>query len=327
MKFVLLKQFMLLCLLLIITGCANEEIQLPIKTITSEPIIPANYLIGPSDKLEVLYYMEFGLSSTDYIIDIEDVLLVDFYYYPKISRSVTVRPDGFITLPKVGDIKAVGEEPAKLAKKISKLFSAHLAKPTVTVTLTEFNAKIKELKKTIYTTGGGQAKQIVVRPDGRISLPYLKEDSMAAGKTTVELGRELSSQYGEHIRNISITVSLMKAESFQVCIMGDVKTTGYYPLFGPTTLLQLIARAGGFTKEANIRQVVVISRGKGGKPEAAVADVEGMLKRGEPEPMIQQYDVIYVPRTSLADAAFTADAIWKFIPVRFSSNIYSPLSD
>ena len=194
-----------------IAGCANKTIHLPPPDIiSSTPIIPSNYLIGPSDELEILYFSDPNYTSSDYLIDTEDELRIDFYYYPNISKTVTVRPDGFITIPKIGDIKAAGEKPRNLSKKISKLFTPYLVRPAVTVDITEFNTKIEKLKNAIETAGRGQSKRIVVKPDGRISLPYLKNDVMAAGKTTVELSRELGKKYRKKIKNINITASLLK---------------------------------------------------------------------------------------------------------------------
>ena len=307
-------------LLIIITGCSNRnfEIQDQFRDVKHNPVIPLNYIIGPSDELEVFYYIDPEFSTTTYLIDTEDTLRIDFYYYPEISRTVKVRPDGFITLPKVGDIKAAGEFPHELSKKISELFSEYLSRPIVTVELIEFNAKIANLKEAIKTTSLGQAKRVVVRPDGRISLPYLKKDVKAAGRTTLELGSVLEDAYRKHIKNISITVALLNAQSYQACIIGDVRENGYYSLYGSTTLLQLISRAGGFTKKANMEQVVIIRLGKENTPKRLVIDVEKILNQGRPDPVIHQYDVVYIPSTWLGDAALTAESLFKLIPIRFS---------
>ena len=58
-----------------------------------------------------MYYIDSGSESADYLIDTEDKLLVEFDYYPKLNKEVKVRPDGFITLPRVGDVRAAGLRP------------------------------------------------------------------------------------------------------------------------------------------------------------------------------------------------------------------------
>lgn len=309
------------------SGCAKEKEKIHAPTAVDfkeesikERIIPASYMVGPSDELEVLYYMDPEYSMGDYIIDAEDKLRVDFYYYPELSKSVQVRPDGFITLPRVGDIKAAGEVPSVLAKKISETFSEYLSQPVVTVELTEFNAKINKLKAAVSSVNRGQAKYAVVRPDGKISLPYLKEPIFAAGSTTIELGKKIENAYRSYIKNISITISLLKANSYRACVIGEVVKSDCYSLSGNTSFLDILARAGGVTTKANTQQIVIISRGDKGRPVSSVIDLQNIIKKQEYYPMVQQYDVIYVPRTWLSETALTAHEIWKIIPLSVSAS-------
>jgi polysaccharide export outer membrane protein len=53
---------------------------------------------------------------------------------PEVSRTVTIRPDGFITLPLVDDVKAAGLTPPELKDSLTKLFATRLSEPEVTVT-------------------------------------------------------------------------------------------------------------------------------------------------------------------------------------------------
>src|SRR5689334_3822720 len=57
--------------------------------------------------------------SDDYVIGTEDVLAVNIWKEPEISRTVPVRPDGKITIPLVGDIQASGLTPKKLQDNIA----------------------------------------------------------------------------------------------------------------------------------------------------------------------------------------------------------------
>ncbi len=105
--------------------------------------------------------------------------------------------------------------------------------------------------------------------------------------------------------------------------MGQVKDSNYYELLGPTTLTQLIATAGGFTKHANTHQVVHIMRSKSGQPEATVIDMDDIIGKGDitVDPYLNQYDVVFVPRTKLSQAALAGDAIWRIIPVGFTGAV------
>lgn len=309
--------------MILLVSCGEPRITITKGAVQSEdssPLIPTTYLIGQGDELEILYHIDPGFSVAEYIIETEDTLRIDFYYYPVITRTVRVRPDGFITLPRVGEVKAAGLKPKLLADKISEIFRPYLSRPSVTVEVINFNAKVEELKKAITTQARGQSRLVVVRPDGKISLPYI-QDIAASGLSAFELSQELETHYRKFINNISITAAVLRARSNQTYIMGQVNRPNFYELRGPITLTQLISRAGGFTGEANTHQVVVISRNKSGQPEAKVVDMDDIIGKGNmgADPIINQYDVVYVPRTKLAQAALVGASLWRLIPLRFSA--------
>src|SRR4051794_17561065 len=64
--------------------------------------------------------------QSDYRIGIEDVLGLVFWREPDMSGDVTVRPDGNVTLPLVGAVKAVGLTPEELKTEIEKAAQKYL---------------------------------------------------------------------------------------------------------------------------------------------------------------------------------------------------------
>jgi polysaccharide export outer membrane protein len=76
-------------------------------------------------------------SGTDYVIGPDDVLAVNVWKEPDLSRSVLVRPDGKITLPLLKDIEASGSTPDQLQARIEKGLSEFISKPSVTVIVQE----------------------------------------------------------------------------------------------------------------------------------------------------------------------------------------------
>ena len=80
--------------------------------------------------------------SDDYVIGTEDVLAVNIWKEPEISRTVPVRPDWKITIPLVGDIQASGLTPKKLQDNIALGLRSYVASPEVTVIVQE----VKSLK-------------------------------------------------------------------------------------------------------------------------------------------------------------------------------------
>ena len=88
------------------------------------------------------------LAWCDYLIGPEDVIEVFVWKEPDVSRVVLVRPDGKISLPLIGDIKAEGLSPKALAEELKRAFSEYIEAPEVSVIVKEVNsAKIYVMGK------------------------------------------------------------------------------------------------------------------------------------------------------------------------------------
>jgi polysaccharide export outer membrane protein len=107
-----------------------------------------------------------------YRVGRDDVLDINVWRDPDLSRTVAVRPDGFITLPIAGDLQAEGKTPEELATEIKGKLAAFIQKPNVTVIVREVNSS------RVFVTGE------VARPGafplkGKVSL--LQAIAMAGG--------------------------------------------------------------------------------------------------------------------------------------------------
>lgn len=76
-----------------------------------------------------------------YVIGPEDVLNVDVWKEPEMSRTVPVRPDGKISLPLLNDVQAAGLTPMQLAASITVGLRKYLAGPQVTVIVSQINSQ------------------------------------------------------------------------------------------------------------------------------------------------------------------------------------------
>lgn len=79
------------------------------------------------------------LTRARYTIKAGDKMDVDFRYTPELNQSVTVQPDGYVTLETVGEIKVSGLTVAEATHLITLKSSVHLKDPRVTLTLKEFH--------------------------------------------------------------------------------------------------------------------------------------------------------------------------------------------
>jgi polysaccharide export outer membrane protein len=106
------------------------------------------------------------------------------------------------------------------------------------------------------------SQTVTIGPDGFVSLPLLG-DVHAAGLTSNQLARDLSSRLSSYVVNAQVTVSVVDIRSRQVFVTGQVGKPGAYPLIAPITVLQLIAQAGGLNTFANRKGIFILRGTKG----------------------------------------------------------------
>ena len=84
---------------------------------------------------------------TEYVIGAQDVLGINFWRDADMTGDVTVRPDGRITLPLLGDINAAGRTPEELKTAIHAAAAKLIEDPTITVIVRQINSR------KVYITG------------------------------------------------------------------------------------------------------------------------------------------------------------------------------
>jgi len=82
-----------------------------------------------------------GVNPNSYVIGGEDILFIKTWRQPDFTFSVSVRPDGKITIPLVGEMQAGGKTPSQLEKEISKKLENYIQTPEVTVTVVDVRSK------------------------------------------------------------------------------------------------------------------------------------------------------------------------------------------
>jgi polysaccharide biosynthesis/export protein len=100
-------------------------------------------------------------TDAGYKIGPQDVLRIDVWKEPEISRSVPVRPDGKVSLPLLNDVQAAGLTAMELANVITDGLKKFMNSPQVTVSVSEINSR------RVYVTGE------VTRPGAYPLLPNM----------------------------------------------------------------------------------------------------------------------------------------------------------
>lgn len=89
----------------------------------------------------------------EYVIGPEDVLGINFWRDTDMTGDVTVRPDGRVTLPLIGDLSAAGLTPEQFKEVVHKAASKLIADPSVTVIVRQINSRKVFITGQVTTPG------------------------------------------------------------------------------------------------------------------------------------------------------------------------------
>jgi polysaccharide export outer membrane protein len=136
---------------------------------------------------------------------------------------------------------------------------------------------------------------VVVRPDGKISVPLIDE-MQAAGLTPMELQNQLLEKFRPFLAVPKVSVSVREVNSRKVYVIGQVNRTGTFHINSNTTVLQVLTDAGGLRDYANPKKIYVM-RTVNGKPVKFPFHYDAVLKGQHYEENItlQPGDTIVVP--------------------------------
>lgn len=96
---------------------------------------------GPAIYETYDYSKEYDPRKHEYVIGVADQLNISVYKMPDLSGAGTVRPDGVLTVPLIGDLQVAGKAPSQVREEIKKKLSTFIKEePTVNVTVTGFNS-------------------------------------------------------------------------------------------------------------------------------------------------------------------------------------------
>lgn len=136
---------------------------------------------------------------------------------------------------------------------------------------------------------------VVVRPDGRITLPVLQEMDVV-GLSTEDLRQRITERARKYVTDPIVSVIVRQIHSRYVFITGKVNKPGPYSLYGPMSVLQLIAMSGGLQEYAD-KSAIVIVRDESGKQQRLAFNFDDVVKRGvlSQNIMLKPGDTVVVP--------------------------------
>jgi polysaccharide export outer membrane protein len=134
---------------------------------------------------------------------------------------------------------------------------------------------------------------VVVRPDGRISLPLTNELEVN-GKTAVQLQKEITDKLREYITQPIVNVIVKQVNSLKISVLGEVRKPDVYRIKNQVTVLDAIAMAGGFTDLARPSRVIVIRNAPSGPQRIKINIKQVVAGDSNASFYLQPLDTVYV---------------------------------
>lgn len=217
----------------------------------------------------VLVAMLTTAVAEDYRIGSGDVLEVSVWGVPEMSRTVTVRPDGKITLPAVGDVVADGTVPMELSRHIAKVIEDYVKQPVVTVSVQQIR------NNRVYVIGGSVSRVF----DMTNQMTLLKLLSELGDFSRADLRRAYLSRNNEKINtdffalyfggDLSQDVAIQAEDIIYipsnltniVYVLGAVNNPQPIQYVEGMRALDAVLGAGGFSDFARENSVSIIREG------------------------------------------------------------------
>ena len=310
----------------------------------------AEYRLREGDQLAVFYRRTRREISRPYELQVGDRILVESLTAggaapvaaargeapatpdSGISRELVVQPDGTVTLPLLGQVRATRRTVQSLRDELEELYKEFYRIPSITVTPVKVNTRLEDLMETVDSRSslrGGLQLQLVVTPAGMVQLPGIN-GVFVQGLTLAEMKQEIDARYDASVPGVEVTIDLVERAKRFVYIAGEVNSPGRFELVGPTTAMQAITMAGSAVQGANLRQVVVFRRGDDWRLMATMLDLRGAFYGRRPVPAddiwLSDSDIVLVTKTpikqadELIDQLFTK-GLYSVVPIEVIWNL------
>ena len=210
--------------------------------------------------------------SGDYVLGVGDVLEINVRNFPDLNNTVTVRPDGKISMPRAGSVVANGKTPAQLAQEIQTRLSKTLNFAYVQIVVKQARAQQARIIGAVNSVGtydvksGMRLMDLVAQAGGLSTKPNRVSGRLirAGQVSTLNVAGALKQPDGTAnvtLRPNDLVVLDAADYSKQITVMGEVAKPGAYDLDEDLTVMALLAQAGGPTDKAALRGASVLRAG------------------------------------------------------------------
>ncbi|MBP7784834.1 MAG: SLBB domain-containing protein, partial [Firmicutes bacterium] len=236
--------------------------------------------------------------SPEYVLGEGDVLSISVFGDGQLSVTVPIGPDGDVSVPLAGRIKAGGRTAVQLAADIASALSTYMKNPSVTVNVTQFRRiRVVVLGQVVrpgaYELPGNVGALAAIAAAGGLTdmadVTGITAASASGETACVDYESALTSPASDVQLQSGVVIYVPRAYR-QVLVMGDVIRPGSYSAVGGAgqgpsgagrmTLLDAVAAAGGVRGDA--REATVVWNGvRDGVPKSAEASLGDLIDAPE----------------------------------------------
>ncbi|MFZ3137797.1 MAG: polysaccharide biosynthesis/export family protein [Thermodesulfovibrionales bacterium] len=229
-----------------------------------------------------------------YLIGDEDILQISVWGNPELNVQVPVRPDGMISFPLAGDVKASGVSPRELKSKLENELSKFVKTPTVSVMVTAINSfKVYVIGEGI-TLGGTNSGVITLRRNTSLMQLLAQVGSLKNADLNsayiLRDGKKLNNDFfklivkGDISQDIQLKPNdiIFIPDNFEkrIIVVGAVKNPGIIQYREGLTIVDAILNTGGFTEFAKQNDVLIV-RKEGDTVKNIEARMKDVIKDGD----------------------------------------------
>ncbi len=281
-------------------------------------------LLGTAGPLWAQY--DTPVAGRPYRLGVGDVIQLSVWQQPDLDRELTVRDDGKIVVPLVGEVMAAGATVPELEELLARrLRSFNRDITEVSVTVTKYKSlqifvmgavsqpgvhafeEMPNVWDAIRAAGGPKASANL----RRVRILHTGEQGTVSTIVNVEPVLQ-----GEGVADLPIlepgdTVvvpdsSVLSAADREngVQVLGEVVSPGFYPVEGPTPLLTLVLMAGGFTRDGDPSRVRAVHDSGRGHLVSRTVNTQLFVQNGQVSgnPLVYAGDTIFVERRPLSSS-------------------------
>src|SRR5271163_3200403 len=277
----------------------------PVATSASEPQGFANG--AADDELP-----QIQAPAGRYIIGSGDVITVTVWGHPELSGKRVIGPDGEIQLPFVGSFRVAGLDADDASSKLTSALREDYLNTAVSITVDSYNSN------QVIVLGHVARPGVLIFPGDPTLLEALARAGVGPGKDdqggmpvrcAIVRGRDrimwIDLRQLQKGSDLSLNIPLQRndlvfvpdPDDELVYVMGQVKNPGPYPLTANMSFLEALTRAGGPNDNAAQGKIVLA---RPSKNTEQVVDLEGDIRKGGTNYQLEPGDIVYVPKSGLA---------------------------